>query len=78
MMASALADRDNVTLQIVDPVPSEHPVIGSAKEGQQGLDFSGYVESIGTLDGVFDLIVIDGRAREACLSQALPGSRRTA
>ncbi len=36
-----------------------------------GLDFSDYVGQIGTVGGEFDLIVIDGRAREACLAAAL-------
>ena len=48
------------------------PAIGSAKEGHGGLDFSDYVRHIDGVGGMFDLIVVDGRAREACLSAALP------
>lgn len=72
MMAGALADTENVTLRIVEPVASAHPQVGSAKEGHGGQDFSGYVGSIDLLDGDFDLIIIDGRAREACLANAIP------
>lgn len=72
MMARELAELDNVTLRIIEPVASEHPVIGSAKEGYGGQDFSDYVASINGVDGEFDLVVVDGRARESCLAAALP------
>ena len=44
----------------------------SAKEGHKGLDFAAYVHAIDDAGGPFDLIVIDGRAREACLRAAIP------
>jgi len=76
MIQARLADEfPNAHLQIVEPVTSASPVIGSAKEGHRGLDFTTYV---GHIDGVaaeygpFDLVVVDGRAREACLAAALP------
>ena len=72
MMAGELADLPNVAFRVVEATPSEHPRIGSAKEGHQGQDFTDYVASIEAVDGEFDLIVIDGRAREACLTVALP------
>ena len=56
--------------RIVPPVPSASPSIGSQKEGNAGLDFSDYVGAIDELPGDFSLIVIDGRAREACLERA--------
>jgi predicted O-methyltransferase YrrM len=46
--------------------------VPSAKEGHTGLDFSRYVAEIDDHEGSFDLVVIDGRAREACLARALP------
>ena len=46
-------------------------MIGSAKPGHAGLDFSTYVAAIDGVDGAFDVIVIDGRAREACLQRAV-------
>lgn len=70
MMAGEVAGLSAVTLRIVEPVPSQAPVIGSRKEGHAGLDFSDYVASIDDVPGEFDLIVIDGRAREACLAHA--------
>jgi predicted O-methyltransferase YrrM len=39
--------------------------------GFRKFDFRNYVDAIDGLQGDFDLIVIDGRAREACLSKAL-------
>ncbi len=44
----------------------------SAKPGHEGLDFHDYVNVIEKVGGDFDVIVIDGRAREACLQVALP------
>ena len=70
MMATELAQFDHVTLRIVEPVPSERPRVASAKEGHQGLDFADYVAAIDAVPGDFDLVVVDGRAREACLAAA--------
>ncbi len=62
----------NVTLHVEPPVETENPEIPSAKEDHAGLDFSAYVATIDTVPGEFDLVVIDGRAREACLRRAVP------
>lgn len=71
--ASELAPRlpDNVTLTVVEPTTCNAPVVGSAKPGHVGLDFAEYVAAIDAADGTFDVIVIDGRAREACLAKAV-------
>lgn len=71
--AAALAPRlpAHVELTVVAPTPASHPVVGSAKPGHAGLEFSPYVEAIGAVEGDFDVIVIDGRAREACLRLAV-------
>lgn len=61
----------NVDLRVVEPVASDVPVVGSAKPGHGGLDFADYVDAIDDVPGDFDLVVIDGRAREACLAKAL-------
>jgi predicted O-methyltransferase YrrM len=45
--------------------------IKSQKKGNEGLDFFDYVNDIEKHDSKFDLIVIDGRAREACLENAI-------
>jgi len=62
---------DNVTLRVVEPVVSAHPSVASAKPGHAGLDFADYVAAIDDVDGTFDVVVIDGRAREACLARAV-------
>jgi len=74
MMQAELADPERyakVSLRIVDPVPSDDPVVGSQKEGHQGLDFAAYVDAIDDVAGDFDLVVVDGRAREACLAKGM-------
>jgi hypothetical protein len=70
MMAAELATVPHVSMRIVEPTASDRPVVGSAKEGHQGLDFSAYVDAIDDVPGEFDLVVVDGRAREACLAKA--------
>lgn len=71
--ASVLQSRlpANVELSVVPPVPSATPVVGSAKPGHDGLDFAAYVAAIDATEGDYDVIVIDGRAREACLERAV-------
>jgi hypothetical protein len=61
---------DNVSLTHVPPVASSHPKVPSGRKGNDALDFEDYVTSINAVDGTFDLIVIDGRARTACLEHA--------
>ena len=70
-----VADHDHASLRLVPPVPSpdgQPPSVTSEREGFEGLDLEDYVASIDDAGGPFDLIVIDGRARVACLRQALP------
>jgi len=62
----------NVTLRAVPAVPAASPRIGSSKKGSEALDFYDYVHAIDAEAEPFDLIVIDGRAREACLTAAIP------
>lgn len=45
--------------------------ISSRRAGFRHLDFTHYVHALDDIPGLFDLIVIDGRAREACLDRAL-------
>ena len=61
----------NVTLQVVEPRAAVSPGVPSAKPGHAGLDFADYVAAIDDVGGTFDVIVIDGRAREACLARAV-------
>jgi len=54
-----------------DAPPAEEPRIPSRWWGHRGRDFFDYVHAIDNTDGQFDLIVIDGRARTACLDKAI-------
>ena len=60
----------HVTLHVVPPVPGPEPRTPSGKRGFAGLDFTDYVQAADDLAGSFDLVVVDGRAREACLTRA--------
>ncbi|MBO9627361.1 MAG: class I SAM-dependent methyltransferase [Microbacterium sp.] len=71
-LATPEISAQNVRLETVEPVQtSGTPVVGSRKSGFAGLDFTAYVDAIDAVDGVFDVIVVDGRAREACFVRAL-------
>ncbi|MEO7431746.1 MAG: class I SAM-dependent methyltransferase [Dokdonella sp.] len=65
---SAIA-RDNVELRLAEPERSADPRVTSGRNGYAQYDFSSYVDTIGT--DRYDLIIIDGRARVACLERAL-------
>jgi hypothetical protein len=63
----------NAVVEVVPPVPA----IGapgeqlSGKAGFEGLDFGSYVAALDDHDGTFDLVVVDGRARNACFDRAV-------
>ncbi len=62
----------NVTTRLVKP--SSHlgyASIVSQKPGWTGFDFTDYAKAIYDVQGAFDLIVIDGRVRSACLEHAV-------
>lgn len=63
----------NVELVCVPPAPAtgRPGEVRSHKKGFEGLDFAEYVAAAGQFDGLFDVVVVDGRAREACLPVAL-------
>ncbi|GAA1922742.1 class I SAM-dependent methyltransferase [Nocardioides hwasunensis] len=71
--AQVLAPRlpAHVDLRIVEPVTTDAPLVASAKPGHDRMDFADYVAAIDDVPGEFDLVVIDGRAREACLARAV-------
>ncbi|MFZ2014510.1 MAG: class I SAM-dependent methyltransferase [Nocardioides sp.] len=71
-MEALLSTVPNATMLLRPPTPSGRPAVPSAKEGYAGLDFASYVAAIDEVSGDFDLVVIDGRAREASLERALP------
>jgi hypothetical protein len=71
-----LSEAKGVTAEVtvhVPPVPrSEHPSLPSASPSATGLDFSRYVAVLDEVgDPPFDLVLIDGRAREESLRRAL-------
>jgi hypothetical protein len=63
----------NVDLRVVEPVtaPPAGPVARSAKAGFEHLEFAPYVGVADELALGWDLVVVDGRARGACLGKAL-------
>lgn len=71
MIQDQLTAFENARLDIVEPVPSASPAISSAKEGHGRLDFTDYVHHLDEVGGTYSLIVVDGRARAACLDRAL-------
>jgi hypothetical protein len=71
-MRPEFAAHPHVTLHQVEARWSTRPGVPSGKAGHEGLDFADYVTAINRVGGRFDLIVIDGRARAACLRAAIP------
>lgn len=69
-MEGALQDHPHASVRVVEAVHSVAPATPSAKEGHGALDFTNYVRAIDDVPGSFDLVVIDGRARAACLEVA--------
>jgi hypothetical protein len=71
-LAPVLAEVPSVRLRHVEaPLVGPQARVPSQRHGHHGLDFAAYVESIEDIGGTFDLIVVDGRARAACLRQAV-------
>ena len=70
----ALAERgiENVEFLAIPPRPGNVPDYSSAVGGYEGQSFRAYAEAIDRFpDGHFDLVVVDGRARNACLRHAV-------
>ena len=68
LVDAGLADRAEV-LEVA-PVQADHPHVPSGRRGEEGRDYAGYVSAIDHVGGGFDLVVVDGRARTACLDAA--------
>ena len=68
MVSDKLKSRQNVRLRHV--AAAKAGAVGSSKPGFAGQFFDDYAAAIRD-EGEFDLIVIDGRAREACLEEAV-------
>jgi hypothetical protein len=73
LMAGKVADLPHVSLRHVAArqVTTGTPATPSRRHGHRGLDFTDYVRAIEAVDGQFDVIVIDGRAREECLRRSV-------
>lgn len=64
--------QDAVHLLEVAAVPMAEPRTRSGRKGEDAVDYTDYSRAIEQAGGVFDLVVVDGRARVACLQAALP------
>lgn len=74
LVVSRLGEYANAKLMYVPPDDIVDPDVeryGSKKEGWHGRTFRDYVHAIDSTDGVFDVVVIDGRCRGTCLEHAL-------
>jgi hypothetical protein len=75
MLEPRLKPLENVHLRPVAAVPIDDPGSGdpvrSGRKGYEGQDFADYVAAIDAVGGPFDLVIVDGRARDACLRAAV-------
>lgn len=76
LVAARLADRPGALLELHPPTLGEDAAHRSTDERYLGMSFRDYASAIDPFpDRHFDLIVIDGRARDACFRHALPKLR---
>ena len=71
---AATAGLAPVSLRLVeaDPIPVQDSFYRSRKAGERGQTFRDYARAIeADPDALYDLIVIDGRVRTACLSHGI-------
>ncbi|HCB03149.1 MAG TPA: SAM-dependent methyltransferase [Nocardioides bacterium] len=63
----------NALVRVVEPLrdPDGSGRARSERAGFEGLDFTPYVAAMDEADGTFDLVVVDGRARNACFHRAI-------
>lgn len=68
-----LAEYSNAKILLVPPEPAllRPSEYGSQRVGFEKMDFRAYATAIDSCCGPYDLIVVDGRARPACLVHAL-------
>jgi predicted O-methyltransferase YrrM len=72
LLASATGVQASVTVHTPEVEVSESPRVSSGAPSGHGLDFHRYVHTIDEVSGPpFDLLLVDGRAREASLLHAL-------
>ncbi len=71
VVSQQVAPFDNVNVKLIEADTDLVPGYVSEKEGWIGRSFRQYASAIDDEPGEFDLIVVDGRARSACLAHAL-------
>ena len=71
VVSKRLAPFGNAEVKLIEADPEAVPGYISEKEGWVGRSFKRYASAIDAERGKFDLIVIDGRARTACLEHAV-------
>ncbi|HEV7368909.1 hypothetical protein [Arenibaculum sp.] len=69
-LTAGLANARGALVEPVAAVPGAE-ACRSGRLGHRGYDYAPYVEAIRSAGGPFDIVVIDGRARAACLREAI-------
>jgi hypothetical protein len=70
-VSKRLAAHENAAVKLIEADSEPVPGYLSEKPGWQGRSFQRYASTIDAEPGQFDLIVVDGRARGACLKHAI-------
>lgn len=63
---------DKVELLEIAAETLTDPVTPSRRKGENHVDYTAYSQAIKQVGGLFDIIVVDGRARVACCMASLP------
>ena len=71
VVSKRLAAHKNAAVKLIEADADPVPGYLSEKPGWQGRSFQRYASAIDDESGHFDLIVVDGRARGACLAHAI-------
>lgn len=64
--------RDKVELLEVGAETLSDPITRSGRKGENHVDYTAYSQAIKQVGGLFDIVVVDGRARVACCMASLP------
>jgi len=71
LVTEKVAGHPNVLMTLAEAIPAEpQSEFGSDHSAWRDRDFRNYVNAIDRFEGLFDLIVIDGRCRNRCLQAA--------
>ena len=70
-IAAPMLALPNVELRVIEPVRGAGSTRApSGRSGDEDCDFSAYVDSIADGASRYDIVIVDGRARAACLARA--------